>query len=61
MPLTFGRNLAKVGVVLGGIYVLERALSGWSVVVFPKARKEELVSTFSGGEQKKIVKIVMAG
>ena len=32
-----------------GVYVLERALSGWSVVSFPKAKKEGLANTFAEG------------
>lgn len=57
----FGELRTEVFPGAGGIFVLERALSGWSVVAFPKAKSEGLVSTFSGGAQKKIVKIVMAG
>lgn len=45
----------------GGIYVLERALSGWSVVSFPKAKKEGLAKAFSTGAHRRAVQICMAG
>lgn len=43
-----------------GIYILSRALSGWSVVSFPKAKKDGLVSTFSSVAQKRAVQVSMA-
>lgn len=42
-----------------GIYVMTRALSGWSVVSFPKAKKDGLASTFASGAQEKTVRAVM--
>lgn len=45
---------------VAGIYVLERALSGWSVVSWPKARAEGLASTFAREAQKRAVQISMA-
>ncbi|MCI8661328.1 MAG: adenosylcobinamide-GDP ribazoletransferase [Lachnospiraceae bacterium] len=45
---------------VAGIFVLERTLSGWSVVTFPKAKREGLVSTFAGEAKKKVVQISMA-
>ncbi|MDD3251024.1 MAG: adenosylcobinamide-GDP ribazoletransferase [Lachnospiraceae bacterium] len=42
-----------------GIYVMTRALSGWSVVTFPKAKKDGLASTFSSGAEKQIVRAVL--
>lgn len=42
-----------------GIYVLERALSGWSVVSFPRAKKDGLASTFADQAQKRAVQISM--
>lgn len=45
---------------VAGIFVLERALSGWSVVTFPKAKREGLASTFAGEAKKKAVQMSMA-
>lgn len=42
-----------------GIYVMTRAVSGWSVVSFPRAKKDGLASTFASGAQKKTVQIVL--
>ena len=42
-----------------GVYVLERALSGWSVVSFPKAKKDGLASTFARQAQKRAVQAAM--
>ena len=42
-----------------GIYVMTRALSGWSVVAFPKAKKDGLASTFASGAQEKTVQVVL--
>lgn len=43
----------------GSIYVMTRALSGWSVVGFPKARKNGLASTFASGARERTVKRTM--
>lgn len=43
----------------GAIYVLLRAISGWSVVSFPKAKKDGLASTFSGQAHTGAVKWAM--
>lgn len=45
---------------LAGIYVLERALSGWSVVSWPKAKTDGLVSTFARKAQERTVRLSMA-
>lgn len=45
---------------IAGIFVMERALSGWSVVSFPKAKRDGLVSTFADGADKKAVQVFMA-
>lgn len=42
-----------------GIYVLARAVSGWSVVSLPKAKKDGLVSTFSMQAHHRTVQIAM--
>ena len=42
-----------------GIYVMTRAFSGWSVVTFPKAKKDGLASTFASGAQVRAVQAVM--
>lgn len=42
-----------------GIYVLTRALSGWSVVSLPKAKKDGLVSTFSVKAEHRAVQAAM--
>ena len=34
---------------IAGIYVMTRAVSGWSVVTFPKAKKDGLAKTFASG------------
>jgi adenosylcobinamide-GDP ribazoletransferase len=41
------------------VYVLCRAISGWSVVSFPKAKKDGLVSTFSMQAKHRVVRWVM--
>lgn len=46
---------------MGTVYVLTRALSGLSVVCFPKAKTSGLVSAFSDGAQKRIVIAAMIG
>lgn len=40
-------------------FMLSRALSGFAMVTFPKARKNGLVATFSNGADQKIVRITM--
>ncbi len=42
-----------------GVYVLERALSGWSVVSFPKAKKDGLASVFANRAHKRTVQAAM--
>lgn len=44
---------------MGGVYVLTRALSGLSVVVFPKAKNSGLAAAFSEDAQKRVVAVVM--
>ncbi len=44
---------------IAGIHVGSRALSGWAVVAFPKAKKEGLVSTFAGQADTRTVKVSM--
>ncbi|MCD8222218.1 MAG: adenosylcobinamide-GDP ribazoletransferase [Clostridiales bacterium] len=44
---------------IAGIHVGTRALSGWAVAAFPKAKKEGLVSTFAGQADIRTVKISM--
>lgn len=46
--------------LMAGIFVLERALSGLSVVWFPMAKKDGLAAQFSGGAVKQTVRIIMA-
>jgi adenosylcobinamide-GDP ribazoletransferase len=41
------------------VYVLCRAISGWSVVSFPKAKKDGLVSTFSMKAEHRVVRWTM--
>lgn len=41
------------------VYVFVRALSGWSVVSFPKARKDGLAKTFAISADQRIVQAVM--
>lgn len=43
----------------GAVYVLARALSGWSVVSFPKAKKDGLASTFAAGARQRTVQFTM--
>ena len=43
----------------GGVFVVERALSGLSVVTFPMAKKTGLAASFSGQAHKKAVASVM--
>lgn len=44
---------------VGGIYVLTRAMSGLSVVWFPKAKNSGLAAAFSEDAQKKTVAVTM--
>ena len=41
------------------IYVISRALSGFSVVTFPPARQEGLLRTFRDGAERRIVRVTM--
>ncbi len=45
---------------VGAVYVSERALSGWSVVSFPKAKKEGLAASFADGAKKRAVELCTA-
>lgn len=47
--------------VIGAGMVLSRALSGFSVVTFPAARKDGLGKTFQDGSQKRRTRVVMCG
>jgi adenosylcobinamide-GDP ribazoletransferase len=51
-----GREAFPAG---AAVFVLGRAISGWSVVSFPKAKKDGLVSTFSMQAEHRIVRWVM--
>ncbi|MDO4268197.1 MAG: adenosylcobinamide-GDP ribazoletransferase [Eubacteriales bacterium] len=42
------------------VFVMTRALSGWSVTSFPKARRDGLASTFSAGADRRAVGAFMA-
>lgn len=44
---------------IAGIYVMTRAVSGWSVVTFPKAKKDGLASTFSSGARVRPVQVTL--
>lgn len=44
---------------IAGIYVMTRALSSFSVVTFPKAKKDGLASVFASGACEKIVRAVL--
>lgn len=46
---------------VGGVYVLTRAMSGLSVVRFPKAKNSGLAAAFSEDAQKKAVGVTMFG
>ena len=46
--------------VIGCIFVMSRALSGFSVVSFQAAKNSGLLRTFRDGAQKKVVRITMA-
>lgn len=46
---------------LAGVYMLERAFSGWSVVSFAKARPDGTVQAFAAGAQVKTVRVWMVG
>ena len=47
--------------VMGAVYILTRAMSGLSVVAFPKARKDGLAASFSDRAKKRAVLLSMAG
>ncbi len=51
-----GRDAFPAG---AAVYVLTRAVSGWSVVALPKAKKDGLASTFSSQARQRTVKIFM--
>ena len=46
--------------LIGGIYVLTRALSALALVNFPKAKKDGLAATFSDGAKKRVVTLSMS-
>lgn len=46
---------------VGSVYVLTRAMSGLSVVWFPKAKNSGLAAAFSGDAQKRAVAVTMFG
>lgn len=46
---------------IAGIYVMTRAVSGWSVVTFPKAKRDGLASTFAAGAETRTVQKALAG
>lgn len=56
----FGELGEEAFPAMAGIYVLERAMSGWSVVSFPKAKRDGLASTFAGEASKRTVQIWLA-
>lgn len=57
----FGMLNQQSLIPLGGIYVLSRAFSGWSVVSFPNARPDGTTQTFANGAAVPLVKVCMAG
>lgn len=57
----FGELPVEFAASMGGIYVLTRALSGLSVVAFPKAKNSGLAAAFSDEAQKQAVVVCMAG
>lgn len=57
----FGELPVGFAASMGGIYVLTRALSGLSVVAFPKAKNSGLAAAFSDEAQKQAVVVCMAG
>lgn len=46
--------------LLPGALMLERACSGYSVVAFPKAKKDGLAAEFSRSAETKVVRVSMA-
>ena len=46
--------------LLAGALMLERACSGYSVVAFPKAKKDGLAAEFSRSAETKVVRVSMA-
>lgn len=46
--------------LIGGIYVLTRALSALALVNFPKAKKDGLAAAFSDGAKKRVVTLSMS-
>lgn len=47
--------------VMGAVYVMTRAMSALALVTFPKAKKNGLAASFSGGARKGTVIFSMAG
>ncbi len=47
----------KVCLAAASIFVMSRALSSWSVVAFPKARKDGLATSFSDQARSRMVKL----
>ena len=45
--------------VVSGLYVLERSLSGLSLMIFPMAKKDGLAATFSGRADKRTDRVVL--
>lgn len=56
----FSQLRREAAAAAGAVYVLSRAFSGWSVVSFPKARKDGLASAFSTQAEKRVVQAAMA-
>lgn len=62
--LLYGSAFGELGPVafpaILSVYVMPRALSGWSLVRFPKARREGLASTFARQASDRVVEWSMA-
>lgn len=56
----FGELPMDLAASFGSVYVLTRALSGLSVVAFPKAKNSGLAAAFSDDAQKQAVAVTMA-
>ena len=56
----FGELPVELAAAMGAIYVMTRAMSGLSVVVFPKAKNSGLAAAFSDDAQKWAVASAMA-
>lgn len=63
--LLYGSAFSELGQnafpAIVGVYVMPRALSGWSLVRLPKARRDGLASTFAGQASDRAVEWSMAG